>query len=408
MDGLGHVEWLGCHLAEVCYKDFSLADRDKFLPRFNIQAVVDCKSIYDHVQSFSSPASVSDKRVAIDLVIVKETLRRLGATVRWCPTQLQLADALTKENAEAMDMLRAAINSCKYHLNSESQMMAEAAKQRQVRLDRRSTVAPKVVTSSPTLLVRCAGPMVKVSAAMIKEDEVRAFFEAVANEVAGSEAEYASTITQNRSSCSVKVPLMFINEKKFKGLDAKVTYRYHKTTQMITVQGPAAYLDEAERMMGQVLQAFKSLVENKEVQPMPTGGRQWGGALNYMMKNGVQSMYLLAQDTEDTIVDAKTIQQSKQKYLPSDPEFRAAVAELCHEGSRKLRNFPLWKQKYLQTMLGEFGADPDTVLELSDQPEQFALSEDEWVDDLKEAKPKAKAKAPSLAHAGYRGSSCVQ
>ena len=60
MDGLGHVEWLGCHLAEVRFKQFSLEQRDSFLQEFKIQAIVDCKSIYDHVQSFASCGSVSD------------------------------------------------------------------------------------------------------------------------------------------------------------------------------------------------------------------------------------------------------------------------------------------------------------------------------------------------------------
>ena len=224
MDGLGHVEWLGCHLAEVKFKQFSLERRSEFLQQFNIQAVVDCKSIYDFVQSFSCPASVSDKRVAIDLVIIKETLRRIGAVVRWCPTQLQLADALTKENAEAMDMLRAAINSCKYHLNNESQMMEEAAKQRQVRLERRNTTAPKEVASSVVLCLRCTGPMVKLSTSMFNETEIRGLFEAVANENSNSETEFTNVLMQNSSSCSLKVAGSFVNEKKLKGVDAKITY----------------------------------------------------------------------------------------------------------------------------------------------------------------------------------------
>ena len=85
MDGLGHVEWLGCHLAEVRFKHFSVEQREKFLQEFKTQAIVDCKSICDHVHSLASPGSVSDKGVAIDLVI-KETLQRVGAMVRWCPT----------------------------------------------------------------------------------------------------------------------------------------------------------------------------------------------------------------------------------------------------------------------------------------------------------------------------------
>lgn len=48
-DGLGHAEWVACHLAEAIDGNFSLANRSAFLQRFEFQAIVDCKSIYDHL-----------------------------------------------------------------------------------------------------------------------------------------------------------------------------------------------------------------------------------------------------------------------------------------------------------------------------------------------------------------------
>lgn len=72
---LGHAEWLACDLAEAKHCDFSLATRKEVLAEFNLQAMIDCKRIYDHLQNFASPpGSVGDNRVAIDLVIVRETL----------------------------------------------------------------------------------------------------------------------------------------------------------------------------------------------------------------------------------------------------------------------------------------------------------------------------------------------
>ena len=81
MDGLGHAEWIGCHLAEGMFPNFSLQDRGRFLKQFELQAIVDCKSVYDHLQQYASPGSVSDKRVAIDLVIVRETLQRIHGVI---------------------------------------------------------------------------------------------------------------------------------------------------------------------------------------------------------------------------------------------------------------------------------------------------------------------------------------
>ena len=163
------------------------------ISEFKLQAIVDCKSIYDHLQNYASPGSVGDKRVAIDLVIVRETLARIGGVIRWAPTWLQLADALTKESPEAMDLLRAAMTTNKYHLNKESTMMEAAARQRQVRLSRKTALevdaqagtidstkaesAAHFVRSSPI------EQMVKVAVEKISEDEIRSLFECMVSSV---------------------------------------------------------------------------------------------------------------------------------------------------------------------------------------------------------------------------------
>lgn len=63
--GLGHAEWIACHLAEAKHKKFTLANRSSFLSEFHLQSIADCKSIYDRLQHFAAPGSIGDKRVAI-------------------------------------------------------------------------------------------------------------------------------------------------------------------------------------------------------------------------------------------------------------------------------------------------------------------------------------------------------
>lgn len=114
------------------------------------------------------------------------------------------------------------------------------------------------------------------------------------------------------------------------------------------------------------------------------------------------------------------VQYEVQPFIPTEPEYQAAVDELCYEGSRKLHHFPLWRQKCLQTMLQEFGANPDVVIELAGLTEQYQInSEDdkEWekTDDNEEGSKssKAKVKNPKVKAAtakswGYRGPSAKQ
>ena len=101
------------------------------------------------------------------LIIVKENLGRIGGRNRWIPTHIQLANALTKGNPEAMDILRAALIT-----NSLSCMLkAKAWKQLQ---SREGPAWPAV------FLVRdgnSQAEMVKVPVKNLKEHEVRALFE---------------------------------------------------------------------------------------------------------------------------------------------------------------------------------------------------------------------------------------
>lgn len=73
-----------------------------------VMLVTDCKSMYDHLMSQSSP-TLEDRRASIDIVILRDSTRRLKATLRWIPTQRMLADSLTKESPEAFDLLTACL-----------------------------------------------------------------------------------------------------------------------------------------------------------------------------------------------------------------------------------------------------------------------------------------------------------
>ena len=73
--------------------------------------VTDCKSLYDHLAAVSSPTSVEDRRTSIDIVILRQSMSRLSASIRWVPTNRMLADSLTKTAGDLTDLLRACIQS---------------------------------------------------------------------------------------------------------------------------------------------------------------------------------------------------------------------------------------------------------------------------------------------------------
>ena len=71
-----------------------------------IMLVTDCKSLFDNLQKDGSPKTPSEKRLSLDLAAVKDMLKEFedqGDTcrayklpIRWIPTELMLADGLTK------------------------------------------------------------------------------------------------------------------------------------------------------------------------------------------------------------------------------------------------------------------------------------------------------------------------
>ena len=405
-DGLGHAEWIGCHLAEVKHHEFSLSDREKFLHEFKLQAVTDCKSIYDHLQNYAHPGSVSDKRVAIDLVIMKETMRRLKGCIRWAPTWLQLADALTKENAEAMGILRGAMVTNQYHLNTESVILKHAAEQREIRVNRKSSV---VSPGSNVLVVTNHGNMVKVSTQGLAEGEIRSLFEHMVNLTVKDSEEYLQRMNQTRSMCRVKLPLGSIDEKKFRAENTLATLTYTKNTNMITVQAGAAFLDGVEDMVKSILKEYKNVLETQEIVPLPEGAQLWGTAMGKVMTEGARSIYM--EEMAKTESNVKTEVGSPAKipptpFVPPDEAFHAAIAELCHEGARKLHQYPKWKKLFLHTMLKDFGANLDMIMELSGLTEEYSMAtDDEWA-EVKTQGSQASAsgavpKARALA-SGYR------
>ena len=76
----------------------------------SIVGITDCKSLYDNLISMSSVSKAEDKRVAIDIAIVKQSMLRCKLCLCWCPTTSMLADGLTKDQQDPADLLRSALH----------------------------------------------------------------------------------------------------------------------------------------------------------------------------------------------------------------------------------------------------------------------------------------------------------
>ena len=117
------AEWMSLLMSEAIHGAVDLRNPGERLKVFPIAGVTDCKSLYDHLTSLSAVSGVQDKRVSVDLAIIKQSMERVGLVVRWCPTELMICDALTKDKADPADLLRAVLDLGVYQLSNEAAVL---------------------------------------------------------------------------------------------------------------------------------------------------------------------------------------------------------------------------------------------------------------------------------------------
>ena len=142
----GISEWMSLMVSEAKHGCFDLRACEDHLRCVPITGVTDCKSLFDALNTPTSPGKIEDKRVAIDLAIVRQSMSRCGLQVRWCPTQLMIADGLTKNQADPADLMRALLANGVYQLSNEAEVLAQKKAQR----DRRVQRKPLGSTNSPS------------------------------------------------------------------------------------------------------------------------------------------------------------------------------------------------------------------------------------------------------------------
>ena len=135
----GTIEWLSLLLSEALDGPFNpMMSREVVGRRSPIFVVgrrspifaTDCKSLYDHLVSPSSPTSIDDRRTSIDVVIIRESLKITNGSIRWLPTNRMIADGLTKDKVDPADLLRACIRKARYQISPEETVLQQQAEER--------------------------------------------------------------------------------------------------------------------------------------------------------------------------------------------------------------------------------------------------------------------------------------
>ena len=86
-------------LEEALSGELNLKDWPSVVQRRQRVYVTDARSVFDYLQKDSTSTS-SDKRMAIEGALLRETVRQPDAGVRWVDGMQNIANVLTKANAE--------------------------------------------------------------------------------------------------------------------------------------------------------------------------------------------------------------------------------------------------------------------------------------------------------------------
>ena len=97
-------DWIIVLMEEALTGYVDLKNWDKIIEQRKRAYVTDARSVYDYLQRDATSTS-SDKRMAIEGALLRETVRRDRAYVKWIDGQQNIANVLTKANAEK-DILR--------------------------------------------------------------------------------------------------------------------------------------------------------------------------------------------------------------------------------------------------------------------------------------------------------------
>ena len=140
----GMAEWSLLLLAECMDGPFRLENTVEVLRRRKPIGITDCRSLYDHLISLGNGGTLDDKRTAIDVAIIRQSIVRTGLDPRWVPTGHMIADAMTKDKAEAIDLLRSVLRSNRYQLADEDTVLERAKIERDRRKQLSASKVPVV------------------------------------------------------------------------------------------------------------------------------------------------------------------------------------------------------------------------------------------------------------------------
>ena len=125
--GVAECTWSRQFFLEASYEDYSLDTAQAYQDKIHIIAVTDNKPLHDHARS--DQGIVQDKRLAIEMLLLRRDLLKNAVTLRWIDTAQMLVDCMTKLSVRP-SLMRYVMRTGRYTIHEEQEMLDARKTQR--------------------------------------------------------------------------------------------------------------------------------------------------------------------------------------------------------------------------------------------------------------------------------------
>ena len=119
---------------QMTRSEFLLENYEQFLKARPSILVTDCKSLYDAIHKEGAALSSKDKRLAIELAIIKAKAVSGETDLRWIDARYQIADCLTKHASRKSEaFLQKILDEAQWRITAEEDMLDKRKQEREDR-----------------------------------------------------------------------------------------------------------------------------------------------------------------------------------------------------------------------------------------------------------------------------------
>ena len=129
-----HLDRMRTMWAQMTSIEVVLENYEQFFKDRPSILITDCKSLYDAIHKEGAAPASTDKRLAIELAIVKAKAVSGETALRWIDASFQITDRLTKHaSRKSVSVSQKVLNVAQWRITAEEDLLDRRRREREVR-----------------------------------------------------------------------------------------------------------------------------------------------------------------------------------------------------------------------------------------------------------------------------------